>query len=202
MFAFLDGKCPHKTKWCHRKLEHAVGECRGVFRWALGSQGNLHASRELWAALFGLVKGSATIKVTEEAGTVKSYDFTITEITVLHWFSVMTDMPDSPKQSKRPKPDAPILPVTLTVEQIAKELGISKRRIGAAVKCLAVMQLLLPVSTGHRGHPQYIATPYLSVIGRTAEIHSQWLTQYPEPVIGDVRIVDGKSYPADAVASE
>ncbi|WP_060177994.1 hypothetical protein [Streptomyces sp. IMTB 1903] len=197
MIELLDGACPHKTKGCRRKLKHLADACRGVMRWALGSHGYLHSNRELWSEIYDLVKDPGEIKVTDETGTAKSYVFSDTECYVLHWFSVMTDMPADPKKSKKPKLDSPILAVTLTLEQIAEKTKVNKRRLGSAIKCLAAMQLLLPVSTGHRGHPQYIASPHLGIIGRTAEIHERWLTQYPEPVIGDVKIVNGKSYPAN-----
>ncbi|MFE3861107.1 hypothetical protein ACFXPT_11820 [Streptomyces goshikiensis] len=191
-----ESSCPHGNKWCGLKLPHVSGKCEKYARWEMGPRGKVTKNRDLWLRLADMLKGQVSIKVTDEkTGTAKVHPFTLTEYALLDWYATMSykDEAYKDKDAKPKKGDKAILvaPVELTKDEIAKAVGLSRTRLTQAQQCLAAMNLIVPLSKGHRSYPHYALSPHMGIVRSNAEIHKRMLYRFPEPIFGDSVLVDG-----------
>ncbi|MGW2587312.1 hypothetical protein ACWCYZ_39595 [Streptomyces virginiae] len=191
-------KCQH-NKWCGLKLSHQSTECRKYAPWKMGSKGTVIKNRELWLKLSDLMENNRSIKVTDEVASVaRDYPVTLTEYGLLDWYAMMSHRDKKAKRGETIKrPDYDVEPVELSTAQIAKAVGLGRNRLATALQCLSAMNLIIHMSSGHRGHPYYALSPHMGYIKGNAEVHSKLLEKYPPPIFDNVTIVDGESRPAD-----
>ncbi|MGW2038713.1 hypothetical protein [Streptomyces virginiae] len=195
----VGSSCHHKNKGCGLKLPHKPDECRKYARWSMGPKGKVTKNRDLWLRLSDLMNEPGSIKVTDEAiGKATSYPVTMIEYGLLDWYAMRSYREKEARRSAaRKRPNYPIEPVEMDVADIAKSVKLGRNRLGPAQQCLAVMNLIVPVSAAHRGRSYYALSPYMGIVKSDAETHSSLLKLFPQPIFGDVAIVGGKCLPAD-----
>ncbi|AXE23518.1 hypothetical protein C0216_08630 [Streptomyces globosus] len=146
-------------------------------------------NRHLWLKLWDMPKRQVSIKVTDEkTGTAKVYPVTLTECALLDWYATMSYRDEKPKKDDKIVYD--VAPVEMTKDEIAKAVGLSRARLTQAQRCLAAMNLIVPVSKGHRSYPYYALSPHMGIVRSSAEIHKRMLYRFPEPIFGDSVLVD------------